>query len=286
MLQDLAYGRLENEYRPVPPRSVDAVICIRGSEILIQKRKNDALILPSVDQLRQWCSGWEMWDQEGLRYAFRLHEVNYYLWMGLGGECPDGNFAWEPVRSLRQSQSKKISYAAMTGWHLYNWYRASRFCGRCGEKTVHDGAERMMRCPVCGNMIFPRINPAIIVGVTDGDRIVLTKYAGRGYTSYALIAGFTEIGETVEQTVAREVMEEVGLKVKNIRYYESQPWGIDGNILMGFYCDLDGQDTLRIDERELALAQWHHRDSLPVEDDGYSLTREMIRVFGEGREPK
>ena len=174
----------------------------------------------------------------------------------------------------------------MTAWHLYNWYRNNRYCGRCGKPTVHDAKERMVRCQHCGNLIFPRISPAVIVAVTDGDRLLLSKYAGRGYTRYALLAGYTEIGETIEQTVHREVMEEVGLKVKNLRYYKSQPWGVDGNVLMGFYCDLDGDDTIHIDETELALAQWHHRSAPPAHDDGISLTREMIRVFEEGREPK
>ena len=143
-----------------------------------------------------------------------------------------------------------------------------------------------MRCPECGNMIFPKISPAIIVAVTDGDRILLSKYAGRTYAHYALLAGYTEIGETLEQTVHREVMEEVGLRVKNLRYYKSQPWGVDGNVLMGYYCDLDGDDTVHLDREELAMAQFYPRDDLPVEDDGISLTREMIRIFGEGKEPK
>ena len=286
MLQDLPFGRLENEYNPVPPVASDRVICFRDGTVLVSRLKNEALVLPSVAQVRQWRGGWEAWFPDGLQYAFRLQDRNYYLWLGPAGDCPDGEYGFVPVRQLRQSLSRKVCYAVMTGWHLYNWYRSSRFCGRCGQKTHHDTVERMMRCPHCGNMIFPRINPAVIVGVTDGDRIVLTKYAGRGYVQYALIAGFTEIGETLEQTVQREVLEEVGLRVKNIRYYKSQPWGIDGNVLMGFFCDLDGEDTFSIDEKELALAQWHHRTALPVEDDGYSLTREMIRVFGEGKEPK
>ena len=108
----------------------------------------------------------------------------------------------------------------------------------------------------------------------------------REYIEKAIAAGYTEIGETLEQTVQREVMEEVGLRVKNIRYYKSQPWGIDGNVLMGFFCDLDGEDTIRLDTTELALAQWFDRDQLPAQDDGISLTREMIRVFEEGREPR
>jgi len=126
----------------------------------------------------------------------------------------------------------------------------------------------------------------VIVAVTHSDKLLLSKYAGRAFTRYALLAGYTEIGETVEQTVAREVMEEVGLKVKNLRYYKSQPWGVDGNVLMGFFCDLDGDGTIHIDENELSMAAWYDRHNLPAHDDGISLTREMIRIFEEGKEPK
>ena len=272
MLQDLAFGRLENEYRPVPPGEQDAVLSFRENSLLVGKCADGSLILPTVSKV-----GGE------LQYAFRLHGVNYFLRREPAGE---GEFTYIPVRQLRYEADNTFCYAAMTGWHLHKWYESSRFCGRCGMRTVHDDKKRMVQCPDCGNMIFPRINPAIIVGVTDGDRLLLTKYAGRGYTHYALVAGFTEIGETVEQTAAREVMEEVGLKVKNIRFYKSQPWGIDGGLLLGFYCDLDGSDAITLDENELSVAQWHGRNALPVEDDGYSLTREMIRVFSEGREPR
>ena len=135
-------------------------------------------------------------------------------------------------------------------------------------------------------MIFPRIAPAVTIALTDGDRLVLSKYAGRSYTRFALLAGFIEIGETAEECVAREVMEEVGLKVKNIRYYKSQPWGIAGNLQIGYFCDLDGDDTLCIDKEELSEAGWYDRRNIPAEDDGISLTREMIRIFSEGKEPK
>lgn len=131
-------------------------------------------------------------------------------------------------------------------------------------------------------MIFPKIAPAVIVGVINGNKILLTKYNGRVYKKYALIAGFTEIGETAEETVAREVMEEVGLKVKNIRYYKSQPWGTDCNLLLGFFCDLDGDDTITMDEKELSTAEWFERDEMPVDDDGFSLTREMMSIFKRG----
>ena len=287
MLQDLSFGKLNNAFRDIPPAEQDIVICLHQGEILLKRNADDTLELPRVSAVRKWAESpdWEAWDDQPFRYIFRLQEVNFFLWMGQAGESNDLSFCYEPVRRLRQLTSKDICFGVMTAWHLYNWYRNNRFCGCCGGKTIHDDKERMLRCPNCGNMIFPKISPAVIIAVTDGDRLLLSKYAGRSYTHYALLAGYTEIGETLEQTVQREVMEEVGLRVKNIRYYKSQPWGVDGNVLMGFYCDLDGDDTIHLDTTELSLAQWHHRKALPAHDDGISLTREMIRVFEEGREP-
>lgn len=282
MLQDLSFGKLENEFHVRQPSGDDILICIQGNKVLICRHDDDTLILPTVHQVN--TALWDHWDAEPYRYIFRMQNRDYYLWMGTGGSC--SGFDYEDMRTLRQLQSKEICFAVMTARHLYTWYSSNRFCGRCGTPTVHDHKERMLLCPDCGNMIFPKICPAVIVAVTDGDRLLLTKYAGRSYTRYALIAGYTEIGETLEQTVQREVMEEVGLNVRNIRYYKSQPWGVDGNILMGFYCDLDGRDAIRLDENELSLAQWHDRHALPAHDDGISLTREMIRVFEEGKQPR
>ena len=145
-----------------------------------------------------------------------------------------------------------------------------------------DKKERMVYCEECRNMEFPKICPAVIIGVTDKNRILLSKYADRAFRKYALLAGYTEIGETVEETVKREVMEEVGLKVKNIRYYKSQPWSFTDTLLMGFYCDLDGEDTIILDKEELALAEWFEREDIPVKSSRDSLTNEMIMKFKNG----
>ncbi len=220
-----------------------------------------------------------------LQYLFSIEEEDYFLLMDKQELPENGLYHYETVRTLRQLVSKEICFAVMTAWHLHVWYNANRFCRHCGKPVVHDEKERMLRCKECGNMIFPKIAPAVIVAVVDGDRILMTKYAGRAYKHYALIAGFTEIGETVEETVAREVMEEVGLKVKNIRYYKSQPWGVDSNLLLGFFADLDGEDTIRLDEEELSVAEWFERDKMPAHDDGISLTREMMGIFEKGLVP-
>ena len=279
MLQDMASGRLENEFHNIAAGPEDTILCFQEGRVLLHRDADDALTLPTLSQL----AAGETFSAP--RYLFRMQEQNFFLWTDPAPASPVG-FAFEPVRMLHQLKSKEICYGVMTGWHLYNWYRSNRLCGCCGTPTEHDTKERMLRCPNCGNMIFPRISPAVIVAVTNGDKLLLSKYAGRAYTRYALLAGYMEIGETLEQTVHREVMEEVGLRVKNLRYYKSQPWGVDGNILMGFFVDVDGSDAIHIDENELSMAAWYSRDALPAHDDGLSLTREMIRVFEEGKEPK
>ncbi|MBQ3192781.1 MAG: NAD(+) diphosphatase [Oscillospiraceae bacterium] len=288
MLQDFPFGRLYNEYRQLQPEPEDSVICFCGNQVLLKQSDIEASCIPSLSDVLQWAGscGWVQWQAEMVQYLFEFHGRRYFLWMGEVSDTPISGCRFENMRLLMRQTEKEPAFVLLTAWHLFVWYRNNRFCGRCGSKTVHDTAERMMRCPSCGNLIFPRISPAIITGVTHGDRLLLTKYAGRIVTRYALIAGYTEIGETLEQTVQREVMEEVGLRVTNIRYYKSQPWGIDGNVLMGFYCDLEGEETIHLDERELAVGQWFDRDDLPDQDDGLTLTQEMIRVFKECREPK
>ena len=123
----------------------------------------------------------------------------------------------------------------------------------------------------------------MIVGITNGDKLILSKYEGRNHTRYAMIAGFAEIGETIEETVHREVMEEIGVKVKNLRYYKSQPWSFSGTLLFGFYCDLDGDDTLTVDHDELSMASWFKREDIPDEGDNISLTKEMMMAFKHGK---
>ena len=286
MLQDLDFGYLDNQYHYEEPADDAIVVCIQGKNTLLHRSADDTLALPTWSQVKNWCSDWQAWFEDPTRYAFTMQEKHFFLFMGMAGDCPDPYFTYENATVLRQQTSKNICFAIMTAWHLYQWYRVNRFCGACGEKTVHDDKERMMRCQSCGNMIFPRIAPAVIIGLTNGDKLMLSTYANRAYKRYGLLAGFIEIGETAEEAVAREVMEEVGLKVKNVRYYKSQPWGVAGNLSIGYFCDLDGDDTVHLDENELASAEWFDRNDLPAEDDGISLTREMIRVFSEGKEPK
>ena len=286
MIQDLDFGYLDNHYVDYKPCDEDIVVCISGRDVLVHRDEDRFLSLPTWGEVKEWADAdaWKKWFEEPVQYVFTLQEKRYFLWMGKSGDALDKKYTYEPAMMLRQRKSKNICFGVQTAWHLYNWYRSNLFCGKCGGKTRHDSKERMMRCTECGNMIFPRINPAVIIGITNGDEIMLVTHAANP-NRYGLVAGFIEIGETAEEAVAREVMEEVGLKVKNIRYYKSQPWGVAGNLSLGYFCDVDGDDVPNIDENELHSATWHHKDSIPedAKDDGISLTREMIRVFSENK---
>lgn len=285
MIQDIAPKKLYNEYNPQKPEETDFIAVFSENKILI-KDTGGRLQLPGRAQLKQAL----LHPQAADTYLFRLDQTSYFLYQDQSCAQEELNparpeFQWIRLPDFRAQADHELCFAVYTAFHLYRWYKNHRFCGCCGTKTVPDTKERMLSCPACGNQIYPVIAPAVIAAVTHGDHILLTKYAGREYKRYALIAGFTEIGETAEDTVRREVMEEAGIRVKNIRYYKSQPWGIDGNLLLGYFAELDGSDQISLDETELASAEWVRRDQLKDMDDSFSLTREMMRAFYEKIEP-
>ena len=145
--------------------------------------------------------------------------------------------------------------------------------------------ERAMICSNCGNIEYPTISPAIITAITNGDKLLLTKYAGGSYRNWALVAGFVEVGETFKGAVRREVMEEVGLNVKNISYYKSQPWSFSDSAMIGFFAELDGDDTICLEENELATAEWFSREDIPELPSDISIAQEMMMYFKNGGDP-
>lgn len=273
MIQDIEPYYLDNQYKPSKPDRESFAMYYEDHAVLA-KRTERGIEFPRFSELERLNED----IYSDAVYLFSVSEERYYLVREINRE-PLSEFAMENTEIFRRALPRHRAFAGITGYQLYNWYKNRRYCGRCGRLMRPSGKERMMYCETCGNMEYPKICPAVIVGVTDGERLLMSKYAGRAYKNYALIAGFTEIGETVEQTVAREVMEEVGLKVKNIRYYKSQPWAFTDTLLMGFYCDLDGDDRIRLDENELAVAQWFERAEIPDPVSSESLTNEMILRF-------
>lgn len=273
MIQDIEPYRLANEYHPLPPEENAYILWYKNNEILLRTEET-GISFPrfsdiSFDPSSQYA------------YLFSVGEDTFYL-VNTSEAAFSPAFHLENMQTLRRTAPRTLTYAGLVGYQLYNWYRNRRFCGRCGGLMKPAQNERMLYCPDCGNLEYPKISPAVIVAVTDGDRILMSKYAGREFKKYALLAGFAEIGETIEETIKREVMEEVGLKVKNLRYYKSQPWPFSDSLLFGFFADLDGKDAITLDENELAVAEWFHRSEMPVEAEDFSLTNEMMMQFKNG----
>lgn len=275
MIQDIEPRIFKNEFHIKAAAAKDVLLCYRANSVLC-KRNEHNIVLPTVGEIGA--------KSEDCTFLFSIDAIDYYLLRNEGCNFPSG-FAFEKNTFLRTAMPRYSAFAAFVGYHLASWYKDTVFCGRCGKKLVADIKERMMRCADCGNMIYPKICPGIIVAIINGDKLLLSKYSGRDYTNYALIAGFTEIGESLEKTVEREVMEEVGLKVKNITFYKSQPWAYSSSLLSGFFAELDGDDTITLDTNELAEAGWYSADEIDVLPDQMSLTREMITSFKNGVHP-
>lgn len=281
MVQDIAPRKYCNRFRNITPCDDSRIIAFSDDKLLL---KYDGQI--------EYLIYKDICDYVKSRpiYLFSIDEEEYFGIIlqdveqnKLVEAAKDRGFDFYSMRQVRAMSPKDMVFAALTAFHLCTWYRDNRFCGRCGETLEHDDRERMVKCPSCGNRVYPKISPAVIVGVTNGDKLLMSKYKGRAYKNYALIAGFTEIGETVEETVEREVFEEVGVRVKNINYYKSQPWGMASDILLGYFCELDGSDELTVDEEELSLAQWVDFRDIPDDLEELSLTNEMMLYFKKNK---
>lgn len=278
MIQDIEPHHLFNEFvADAVPQEGDW-LCHFVHDSLLVRMGPDGPELPRVGEAGEGCD---------LVRLFAIDDEQY--WGSRDDALEVAGCEHVPLRALRRELRcpQELYFAAYTAYQLLRWYRHNLYCGRCGHATELATDERAIVCPGCGRRIYPKVQPAVIVGVTDGaDRIIMTKYADRPLSSYALVAGFTEIGETLEQTVAREVHEEVGLEVGNIRYYKSQPWGIASDILAGFYCDVVGPTEIHRDPKELREARWFSRDEVMGQPDDISLTNEMMMTFRSGNEPR
>ena len=310
MIQDIKPHVFSNSFKPRRPREGDYILIYGDEKVWLRKVEPDAggagsagnadgvakaggvsgggtgaapagddLALPLYEQLDDLAPS----CRNNLIFLFNIDAAAFFY--ARSDKLPEeeiGRLHAIPSGSFRSYGTKWLAFAGITACHLAGWYEKHRICGKCGTETGRSEKERMLECPVCGVVYYPGISPAVIVGVTNGSRLLLTRYANRPVANYALIAGFCEIGEPVEDTVRREVMEEVGVRVKNIRFYKSQPWGFSSSLLMGFYCDLDGSDIITLDRDELSVAEWFDRENIAAADTSISLTSEMIETFRLG----
>lgn len=190
------------------------------------------------------------------------------------GAAPEGA---RTLRELFAEGPDELAAAAGRAAQLLEWDATHRFCGRDGSPTERGGDELVRVCPVCGSTYYPRISPAVIMLVEREGRLLLARRAGapRPRAMYSCLAGFVEPGETLEEAVAREVLEEVGVEVEDVRYVASQPWPFPSQLMVGFTARWAGGE-LRVDERELGDAQWWDPRDLPQVPPPYTIARTLI----------
>ena len=215
-------------------------------------------------------------------FLFALNNINCFLvW-----KCvipKNSMLVYSEISFLRNHTQNELDWAASVAFQLKNWYEQNRFCGRCGSATRLKSDERAIVCPNCHKVLFPSISPAIIVAIRNKEKILMARNAHFKNGFYSLVAGYVDAGETVEDAVRREVKEEVGLEIKNIHYYKSQPWPFSSSMMIGFIADVDEQhQDICIDNVEIVEADWYTRDNLPSYPPIRSIAGEMIEKFIAG----
>ena len=238
---------------PGPPEDDVLVFAVRDNQVAIHRGypPQGALFLGTLNGEQCWSVDV---DEYGEPVDFATYRDLHQLWNGVD------EITWT---------------VAGRGVQLVEWARTSRFCGRCGDRTEDSPGERARRCPSCGWTAFPRLAPAVICLVERDGNALLARNARFPLTMYSCLAGFVEPGETLEGAVAREIAEEVGIDVTDIRYFASQPWPFPHSLMIGFTAAWRAGE-LRVDGSEIVDAGWFAPDALPTVPPSMSIARRMI----------
>jgi NAD+ diphosphatase len=253
---------------PEPPPAEALCFCVRGAEVLVFE-VDGATAVPSLDELEQ------LGLASSLHYLGALDSTAYYA-VPLDAEAePPTGMTFHGLRPLAALLPEELFGIAGRAVQIVEWDDTHRFCGRCGTPTERAQNDRAKRCPACGLLAFPRVAPAVIVRVTRAEEILLGRNRRFPEPIYSVIAGFVEPGESLEDTVAREVHEEAGVEIRDVRYFGSQPWPFPHQLMVGFTAEY-ASGEIRIDEEELVHAAWFPRNDLPRLPPGFSIARRLI----------
>ncbi|HYH04310.1 MAG TPA: NAD(+) diphosphatase [Bacillota bacterium] len=203
-------------------------------------------------------------------------------YVALWGETdlPDNCCIYQ-LRQLFGQIDEALFKLALRALHLIYWEKTHRYCGCCGTENQNSAEEVAKVCPACGQITYPRIAPAVIVAIVRGEQILLARATRFPTNMYSVLAGFVEPGETLEECVRREIREEVGIEVSNIRYFGSQPWPFPDSLMLAFTAEY-AKGELVLDNKELADAGWFTKEQLPEIPGKFSIARELIDWFVSG----
>lgn len=242
---------------------------------ILAVRNGDEFSLPQTNQIEEFRDNLIHQDYFGLLgdTPCRCAELPE------AATIPEG-MAFKDLRELFLSFDPVRIIASGCAVQLIRWNRIHRYCGQCGQLLQDKKDERAKFCPACDLIAYPRLSPAIIVAVIKDKKILLARSAQFPLPFFSVLAGFVEPGETLEACVAREVYEEVGIVVKNIRYFSSQPWPFPDSLMIGFTAEY-AEGDIRPDPAEIEEADWFSADNLPMIPPRVSIARHLIDWFVE-----
>jgi len=272
MLNEISPSLFDNKYFNYNEiGDEDFLLCYRDNEVLLKKSGDDYEIPRKKD------------FTESIESPVYLFSINSNHCFGIAEpQINHTSFEFQDIFILRNLKNKELAWMGSVGHQLMTWHTNNKYCGRCGSKTELKKEERATVCPACNLVIYPKISPAIIVAITCNNKILLAQ--GKHYKGdfYSLIAGYVDIGESIEETVVREVKEEVGLDIKNLKYYKSQPWPFSASVMLGFTAEADDTQQIVIEEDEIKEAGWFERGNLPLHSSVVSISGVLIDAFEKG----
>jgi NAD+ diphosphatase len=260
---------------PVPARAFRVIV--RNNEVRVTAGEHPTVYCSETPSGMPGSSGREV-------YLGHLHATPCYAVESAPGTPLPAGCCYSGVRDLfGKVPDEELAIAALAV-QIMDFDRTTQFCGRCGAKTRQLRTERAKFCSDCNRITYPRLSPAIIVLIEKEDRILLACSPHFPPGLHSVLAGFVEPGENLEQAVHREVFEEVGITVKNIRYFGSEPWPFPHSLMIGFVAEYAGGE-ITIDNREIVSAGWFTRDTLPLIPSSLSISRALIDSWVERRKP-
>ncbi len=267
------YDKFVLKHTPPPSSKADAYWFAFSKNRLLVMDNEDHIDIPKANAL----------ETVGIhpvrtQYLGTYEDVDCYSAELENVDAPEG-FSYIDLRKVFEAINEDMFLLAGRAKQIMEWDRDHQICSRCGTPTEHNRFDRSKKCPNCKLSQFPVLSPAVIMAVHKGNEILLAqsrRFASSGW--YSVLAGFVEPGETLEEAVAREVMEEVGLEVKNITYFNSQPWPFPHSLMIGFTAEYAGGEIVLQDE-EISEAQWFTRDTLPKVPGKISIARKLIDHF-------
>lgn len=276
MMYEIAPHVMHNEFRVQKPKPSDFIVHAEKSLVLLKKSEGSFRI-PTVSDAEELSPG----ISGSLHYLFSIDERAFF--------SSEGNFAgssqdYELVkdRFFRTMPELSSAFGGAVAAHVSRWENANRFCGHCGNPMMRKSDERAFVCGNCGATAYPKICPVVIVSVTWDDKLLMAHNLNNPDPKPYLISGFVDVGESLEQAVEREVLEETGISVRDIRYVGSEPWPFSNSLIAGFTAKLFGSPEITVQKSELSFAGWVRREDIGEYTGRLSISGVMIRRFKEG----